>query len=247
MASPLSDVVDDQRKVREAVLLGIPIALLLAAGGGLWFASVGLRPITVMARRAASIPLTGEDDLGPPVRDDELGQLTRAFNALVARLRSALRTQRQFMADASHELRSPVSVIRTASDVALSREHRDEVEYREALAMTASQSRRLGALVDDMLVLARVDSGGYPLRPVDLFLDDVIDECRHAVSVLAAARRGTRGDGIRPFGRRDSRRSGAPASPALQPSAECRPAQPSGWDCVRRCPRQRVGGADSGQ
>ena len=188
VASSMRDLVRDQRDVREALLLAIPVALLLAAGGGLWLASVGLRPITVMARRAASVPLTGDDDLGPPIRADEIGQLTTAFNALVARLRSALRTQRQFMADASHELRNPVSVIRAAADVALSREHRDEAEYREALSMTAAQSRRLSALVDDMLVLARADAGGYPLRPVDFILDDVIDECRQAVSVLAATR-----------------------------------------------------------
>ena len=188
VGSSMRDLVRDQHDVREAMLLAIPVALLLAAGGGLWLASVGLRPLTVMARRAASVPLTGEDDLGPPIRADEIGQLTTAFNALVARLRSALRTQRQFMADASHELRNPVSVIRAAADVALSREHRDEAEYREALSMTAVQSRRLGTLVDDMLVLARADAGGYPLRPVDFILDDVIDECRQAVSVLAATR-----------------------------------------------------------
>ena len=124
----------------------------------------------------------------PPFRNDEVGQLTEAFNALVARLRSALQTQRQFMADASHELRSPVSVIQAASDVALSRPHRDEAEYREALAMTSAQAQRLGALVEDMLVLARADGGGYPIRPVDGFVDDVIEDSRLAVGVLASQR-----------------------------------------------------------
>ena len=191
VAEPLTDLARDQREIREAIVLGIPVALILAAVGGLWLASVGLRPITMMARRAASIPLTGVEDLGPPIRHDELGQLTSAFNALVARLRSALQTQRQFMADASHELRNPLSIIRTTSDVALGREHRDEKEYREALAMTAAQSRHLSALVEDMLVLARADAGGYPLRPVDFFLDDAIDECQRAVSLLAADRQVT--------------------------------------------------------
>lgn len=189
VASPMSHLARDRRDVREAMAFGIPIALALAAGGGLWIASVGLRPITAMARRAANIPLTGQDDLGPPARDDEIGQLTRAFNDLVSRLQSALRTQRQFMADASHELRTPVSIVRTAGEVALSRGHRDETEYREALALTTAQSRRLGTLVDDMLVLARADAGGYPLRPVHLYLDDVVDECRRAVDVLAAEHR----------------------------------------------------------
>ena len=117
------------------MLVGIPIALLLAGAGGLWLASIGLRPITEMAQRAARIPLTGIEDLGQADRTDELGQLARAFNGLVARLRAALQTQRQFMADASHELRTPVSVVRAAADVTLSREHRDEAEYREALAI----------------------------------------------------------------------------------------------------------------
>jgi len=188
IAKPLTDVAREQHEVREAMVVVIPIALLLAGAGGLWLASIGLRPITLMARRATSIPLTGLEDLGPVPRDDELGQLARAFNGLVARLRAALQTQRQFMADASHELRTPVSIIRTAADVMLSREHRDEAEYREALAMTGTQSRRLGTLVEDMLVLARADAGAYPLRPVELYLDDVVNQCRRAVDVLAAER-----------------------------------------------------------
>src|SRR6185503_14289753 len=170
------------------MLFVFPIALLLAAAGGWWLASLGLRPITMMAKRAASIPLTGLEDLGPAPRDDELGQLARAFNGLVARLRAALQTQRQFMADASHELRTPVSVIRTAADVTLNREHRAEAEYREALAIAGVQAQRLGTLVEDMLVLARADAGGYPFRPIDFYLDDAIDECQRAVGLIAADR-----------------------------------------------------------
>jgi heavy metal sensor kinase len=185
---PLTDIAREQHEVEEAMFVGIPIALLLAGAGGMWLASIGLRPIAIMARRAASVPLTGLEDLGDAPRDDELGQLARAFNGLVARLRAALQTQRQFMADASHELRTPVSVIRAAAEVTLSRDHRDEAEYREALTMAGAQAQRLGTLVEDMLVLARADAGGYPLRPVDLYLDDVVDECRRAVAVLAADR-----------------------------------------------------------
>jgi len=147
VASPLSDVHREQREAQEAMLIGIPIVLLLAAGGGMYLASVGLRPIT-----------------------------------------EALRIQRQFTADASHELRTPVSVVRAAADVALSRDHRDEAEYREVLTIVGSQARRMSRLVEDMLDLARADAGGYPLRPVDLYLDEVIAECCRAVDVLAAER-----------------------------------------------------------
>jgi heavy metal sensor kinase len=188
VASPLSDVLREQREAKEAMLVGIPIVLLLAGGGGLWLASIGLRPITDMARRAARIAPAGLEDLGQTERTDELGQLAVAFNGLVARLRATLQTQRQFMADASHELRTPVSVVRATSDVMLSREHRDEAEYREAMAIVGGQARRLGGLVEDMLVLARADAGGYPLRPADLYLDEVVADCQRAVDVLATER-----------------------------------------------------------
>jgi signal transduction histidine kinase len=186
VASPLTDVRRERHEVQEAMEVGIPIVLLLAAGGGFWLASVGLRPITVMARRAAQIPPSGLEDLGPAIRTDEIGQLARAFNGLVARLRASLQTQRQFMADASHEIRTPVSVIRVASDVALSRPQRDEAEYREALRIVSGEASRVTRLVDDMLVLARADASGFPLRPVNLYLDDLVSECRRAADVLAA-------------------------------------------------------------
>src|SRR5213079_630320 len=141
-ASPLSDVSRERREVQEAMAIGIPLALLLAGLGGLWLASVGLRPINDMASRAALIPLTGMEDLGESQRADELGQLARAFNGLVARLRAALQTQRRFMADASHELRTPVSIVRSAAEVGLSRERRDEQEYRETLVIARDQARR---------------------------------------------------------------------------------------------------------
>jgi signal transduction histidine kinase len=196
--APLQDVRREQREVQEAMMVGIPIALLLAAGGGLWLAGVGLRPITEMANRAARIPLTGMEDLGHTNRTDELGRLAQSFNGLVARLRSALHTQRQFMADASHELRTPVSVIRSAADVSLDREHRDEPQYRETLTIVSSQAQRLGRLVADMLVLARADAGGYLLRPVDLYLDELIAECLRAVGVIAAERGVTAGSPAMP-------------------------------------------------
>ncbi len=189
VATPLADVYRERREALEALWIVIPIALVLAGVGGLWLATVGLRPIASMAERAARLAPTGLDDLGESDREDELGQLARAFNGLVARLRHALQTQRQFMADASHELRTPLSVVQSAADVTLSRAGRSQAEYRDALAIIATEARRLGRLVDDMLVLARADAGGYPLRKVDLYLDELVAECAGAVNVLARERR----------------------------------------------------------
>jgi two-component system OmpR family sensor kinase len=191
IARPLADVRREQHEVLEAMEVAIPIVLLLAGGGGFWLASVGLRPITEMAHRAARIAPTGMDDLGHAERTDELGQLARAFNGLVARLRTALQVQRQFMADASHELRTPVSVMRAAADVALSCPRREEADYRETLGIVGDQTRRLSRLVDNMLILARADAGGYPLRPVDLYLDEVVTDCCRALNALSKQRQVT--------------------------------------------------------
>ena len=92
------------------------------------------------------------------------------------------------MADASHELRTPVSIIRSAAEVTLSRDQRSESEYRETITTARDQSLRLGRLVEDMLVLARADAGGYPIHPIDLDLDEIVDECRRAVKMLASER-----------------------------------------------------------
>jgi signal transduction histidine kinase len=169
--------------------IGIPIVLLLATAGGLWLATIGLRPIARMARRAADVAPAGMEDLGESDRRDELGQLARAFNGLLARLRQTLHTQRQFMADASHELRTPVSVIQSAADVTLARDERSVDEYREAVSIIGTEAKRLGRLVDDMLVLARADAGGYPLRSERLYLNELIAECRRTVEVLGRERR----------------------------------------------------------
>ena len=191
VASSLNDVRREQHEVLEAMQVAIPLVLLLAGGGGFWLASVGLRPIAEMARRATRIPLAGTEDLGHTLRTDELGQLARAFNGLVARLRTVLRTQQQFMADASHELRTPISIVRAASEVTLSRPQREESEYRESLTIVGDEARRLSRLVGNMLVLARADAGGYPLRPVDLYLDEVVGDCCRALKALSTERQVT--------------------------------------------------------
>ena len=154
-------------KRRRRCCVGIPIVLLLAGGGGLWLASVGLRPITDMARRAARIAPTGLEDLGQTERTDELGQLAArvqrpASRACARRCRRSGSSWPTRRTSCGRRCRSCGRPPTSRS----SREHRDEAEYREALAIVGAQARRLGRLVEDMLVLARADAGGYPLRPV---------------------------------------------------------------------------------
>jgi signal transduction histidine kinase len=114
--------------------------------------------------------------------------LGEAFNALLGRLERALAQQRQFMADASHELRTPVSVSRTAAEVGLARAGRSEAEYRDSLRVVGEQMRRLSRLVEDMFTLARADVAPPPLEPRPLYLDELVEGCVADARVVGEAK-----------------------------------------------------------
>ena len=177
VGAPLGEVTEQWRTLFRACLIGIPLALVFAAGGGLWLGRHGLRPLTSMGTEAQAITATTLDTRLTVPAAAELEQLARSFNIVLDRLGSALSTQRRFMADASHELRTPISILRTAADVTLSRPVRDEEEYREALSAVSQQASRLTRLVDDMLVLARADGGGYPVVVAPVNLTTLVSEC----------------------------------------------------------------------
>ncbi len=100
-------------------------------------------------------------------------------------LAESLEAQRAFMADASHQLRTPVSVVRTAAQVTLSRDDRTSDEYRESLEIISRQSQRLTKMVDDMFMLAMADAEGRPLQRAPLYLDEIIDDVVRDAQPLA--------------------------------------------------------------
>lgn len=108
-------------------------------------------------------------------------------NDLLARLNEVLDQQRRFMADASHELRTPVSVVRTAAEVTLSRE-RSEPEYRESFRIVGEQATRLSRMVEDMFLLARVDAGQRRVIHAEFYFDEMVSECVRSCRLLAAAK-----------------------------------------------------------
>ena len=167
----------------------VPIALVIAAIGGSFLARQSLSPVVAMADRARRIGVENLSERLPVANPrDELGRLAETFNELLARLERSLTLQRQFMADASHELRTPVTTTRTAAAVALQQAHRDENEYRETLKIVEQQAARLSRVVDDMFTLARADAGNYPMRSTPMYLDEVVEEIVRAARVVAATR-----------------------------------------------------------
>ena len=175
--------------IRRAIFIALPLVLLVAGAGGYLLATRSLRPLGGMAEQARRI--TGAN-LDTRIQIDraatELATLVTSFNELLSRLDQSFETMRRFVADASHELRTPIAVIRGEADVALS-QPRSEAEYRESLATILDEARRLSRLVDDLLNLARADAGHVRLQTQDFYLNELLAECCRSVQSLAAARR----------------------------------------------------------
>ncbi len=185
-ARDLRDDAGALRRVATLFVLLVVGALVVAVAGGWALTRRTLAPIADITRQAQRM---GAQDLSArlPVSTpgDELGALAGTINDLLQRIEQAVGQQRQFVADASHELRTPVAIIRNEASVTLGRAQRAESDYRDALGAVLRESERLTRLVDDLFLLARADAGGQPLRPEPLYLDDLLRDVVRATRTLA--------------------------------------------------------------
>jgi two-component system OmpR family sensor kinase len=188
-AGSLRNDAELRRTARWLLLLVVPAALLLASSGGYLLARAALAPVDAMRREAAGIDARNlHTRVSSGSSRDEIGGLADAFNALLSRLERAFEQQRRFMADASHEIRTPVAIVRGESEVALSGQDRDVASLRESLAVVAEEGRRLSRIVEDLFTLARADAGQHPLVPADFYFEELVEECVRAYRSLAAYR-----------------------------------------------------------
>jgi heavy metal sensor kinase len=168
----------------------IPIALLLASVGGYFLARKSLAPVVAMSSQAGRIGAANlHERLAVQNDRDEMGHLARSFNSLLDRLSQSFERQQRFMADASHELRTPVAILRGEAEVALSQQARSLEEYRESLGVLHQEAERLTHIVEDLFTLTRADAGQYPLQPRDFYLDELVGECVHSARTLALAKK----------------------------------------------------------
>jgi heavy metal sensor kinase len=185
----LHDQEDLLEQAGSALLVAVPIALLLASIGGYFLARKSLAPVVRMSATAAQIGAANLSERLPVVNEqDELGGLAIVINALLARLDASFEQQRRFMADASHELRTPIAIMRSETEVALSQQERSNRELRESLAIVNDETRRLTHIVEDLFTLARADAGQFKLTLKELYLDELAAEVAHSVRALIAER-----------------------------------------------------------
>ena len=168
----------------------IPVAIVLASVGGYFLARKSLAPVVAMSSQAGRIGAANlHERLAVQNEKDELGHLAQSFNSLLDRLGESFERQRRFMADASHELRTPVAILRGEAEVALSQQARPVEEYRESLSVLHQEAQRLTHIVEDLFTLTRADAGQYPLQPSDFYLGELISECVHSARTLALAKK----------------------------------------------------------
>jgi two-component system OmpR family sensor kinase len=178
-------------RFRRELLLAGPIALLFACGIGYLLAGLSLRQVETMRRRAALISAeTLSGRLPVPRTGDELERLGSTLNEMLDRLEAALERERAFVADAGHELRTPLAVLRTELELALHHAHSVD-ELREAVGRSSQEADRLSQLAEDLLLMARSDRGSLGLRVEEFEVDTILATVCSRVEWRAVAQ-GTR-------------------------------------------------------
>jgi heavy metal sensor kinase len=170
LASPLDEVLAVTRVFRYLLLGLIPAVLVLASLGGYWLSRRALRPVDQITAAARSISVQNlSQRISVPRTGDELQRMSETWNEVLERLEGSVKRIRQFTADASHELRTPIALIRATAELALRRERAPE-EYRNSLRSIESEAEQMTALTESLLVMARADSNGFQmtLAPTDL-------------------------------------------------------------------------------
>jgi signal transduction histidine kinase len=160
--------------VSDVLLVAVPAMIALVALAAWYFAGRALKPVEAIRLQAESITgATMHRRVPEPDTDDEVGRLARTMNAMLDRLETSSQRQRQFVSDASHELRSPLASIRTNLEVAL--RHADRADWPEVANRALLEDVRMEDTVSELLELARLDESAGPV-PLGSLPDVDVDE-----------------------------------------------------------------------
>lgn len=171
IATSLEEVDRAAGRLLRLLLIAGPAVLVAAAAGGWFLARRALDPVTRMREAAEQIGVEAlhQRVQVPKAEKDDLGRLARTLNAMLARIEDGLESKRRFVADASHELRTPLAIMQSELDVSLRSPTLGD-EAREVLESTREEAERMRRIVDDLLILARIDEGRLELlrEPIEL-------------------------------------------------------------------------------
>lgn len=153
--------------------IGLPLLLIVVAAASYRVVGRALAPVEGIRRRVAQVSLVDREARVPvPDTGDEIARLAQTMNSMLARLQETAAAQHRFVADASHELRSPLATIRAS--IELARSHPEAMDAKTAADTVLVETGRLERLVADLLLLARSDEHGLVMRMIDVDLDDIV-------------------------------------------------------------------------
>jgi signal transduction histidine kinase len=185
IAAPMDDFYDAVNRFRLLLLFSVPVLLLVASAGGYWLSRKAVAPVGEIARAAQSISEYELPKRLPILQTgDELQTLSETLNEMFDRLERAFKRVTQFTADASHELRTQVALMRTRTEIAL-RTQRSEADYRETIVRIHQELERTSTLIENLMTLARADSGSEALPVASTNLNEVLLEISEPARLLA--------------------------------------------------------------
>jgi two-component system, OmpR family, heavy metal sensor histidine kinase CusS len=185
LAGDMREIENDATARALAVLPVVPFLLLVTGFGGWLIARTALAPVSAMAKAAEQITAERLDArLSEPPVNDEIGRLTRVLNEMFNRLNESFRQTERFSADASHELKTPLTVLRNSIEDLLESPMLTETD-REAVAGLLEQTRRLSAITESLLLLSRADTGRLQLDLTLVDVCEIVRACAEDAEILA--------------------------------------------------------------
>ncbi|HEV2982987.1 MAG TPA: ATP-binding protein [Vicinamibacterales bacterium] len=188
IVEPLGDIEAALRQVRRLIVTALPLVLIIASAGGYAISRRALAPVDALTSSARAISAYNLSQRVPrPDTGDELERLSATLNEMLHRLETAFHRTRQFTADASHELRTPVAFMRTVAEVLL-RQPRTDQEWRTGVADIHGELIRTTTLIEDLMTVARADGHAEPRTFSRLDLLGPLDAAVHRARALGAER-----------------------------------------------------------
>lgn len=188
IAADMVEIEEDATERAITVASALPVMVVLTAFGGWWIARKALRPVHAIATAAEEITADRLDRRLPvPVVEDEIGRLTKVLNAMIDRLDNSFRQAVRFSADASHELKTPLTVLRTSIEDLLDSPTLSEAD-RSGVAGLLEQTLRLSSVTESLLLLSRADAGHLQLDLESTNVCEIIRACAEDARILAESR-----------------------------------------------------------
>jgi heavy metal sensor kinase len=189
IASSLEEVEDALNTLFLILVITVPLALMVASLGGQFLAHKALKPVDNITQTARMITSQNLNQrINPPKVKDEISRLIETFNEMISRLDQSFRQVKQFSSDASHELKTPLTILKGEVEVML-RKDRSPQEYQQTLKSNLEEINRMSQIVEDLLLLSKTDTGEIRLNKEDINLTKILNEVVAQMDILAKSKR----------------------------------------------------------